>query len=244
MFRSRSRSSQPASCASSPPPSPCSSVSPSWPAPSSSPTRSVPPSTPCWPRPTTASTPTSGLRRRSTSATASPARGSTPRSLDTVAAVDGVDQAALRINGYAQLVGHDGKPVGDVAQEPGVRHQLGRPSTTSTRTSSPAVTRRRPTTRSSSTRPAPTRPATDPGDVATVLTKGEPAAVHHRRHRHLRRRGLAGGCDRGAVHRRHRHRAARHARPGRRDRRHRRPGVSQADLAAAVQARRRRRASR
>ena len=35
-----------------------------------------------------------------------------------VAAVDGVDQVALRINGYAQLVGRDGAPVGDVSASP------------------------------------------------------------------------------------------------------------------------------
>ena len=37
---------------------------------------------------------------------------------DTVASVDGVDQVALRINGYAQLVGPDGEPVGDVSKSP------------------------------------------------------------------------------------------------------------------------------
>jgi putative ABC transport system permease protein len=37
---------------------------------------------------------------------------------DTIAAVDGVDQVALRLNGYARLVGPDGTPVGDVAQNP------------------------------------------------------------------------------------------------------------------------------
>src|SRR5262245_59737213 len=37
---------------------------------------------------------------------------------DTVASVDGVVQVALRINGYAQLVGRDGNPVGDVTQNP------------------------------------------------------------------------------------------------------------------------------
>ena len=37
---------------------------------------------------------------------------------DTVAGVDGVDQVALRLNGYARLVGPDGTPVGDVAQNP------------------------------------------------------------------------------------------------------------------------------
>ncbi len=35
-----------------------------------------------------------------------------------VATVDGVDEIALRINGYAQLVGPDGEPVGDVANSP------------------------------------------------------------------------------------------------------------------------------
>jgi putative ABC transport system permease protein len=36
----------------------------------------------------------------------------------TVAGVDGVDQVALRINGYAQMVGRDGEPVGDIANSP------------------------------------------------------------------------------------------------------------------------------
>ncbi len=45
--------------------------------------------------------------------------------INTVASVDGVDEVALRINGYAQLVDRDGDTVGDVSQEPGVRHQLG-----------------------------------------------------------------------------------------------------------------------
>jgi putative ABC transport system permease protein len=37
---------------------------------------------------------------------------------ETVATVDGVDDVALRINGYAQLVGPDGDPVGDVSKNP------------------------------------------------------------------------------------------------------------------------------
>src|SRR5262245_41801514 len=37
---------------------------------------------------------------------------------DKVATVDGVDQVALRINGYAQIVGRDGEPVGDIAKNP------------------------------------------------------------------------------------------------------------------------------
>jgi putative ABC transport system permease protein len=35
-----------------------------------------------------------------------------------VAEVDGVDEFALRINGYAQVVGRDGKPVGDISKSP------------------------------------------------------------------------------------------------------------------------------
>ena len=37
---------------------------------------------------------------------------------DTVTAVDGVAEVALRVNGYAQVVGRDGKPVGDLAKNP------------------------------------------------------------------------------------------------------------------------------
>ncbi|HEX4981100.1 MAG TPA: ABC transporter permease, partial [Ilumatobacteraceae bacterium] len=36
----------------------------------------------------------------------------------TVASADGVDEVALRINGYAQLVGRDGEPVGDITKSP------------------------------------------------------------------------------------------------------------------------------
>ena len=36
----------------------------------------------------------------------------------TVASVEGVDEAALRINGYAQIVGPDGEPVGDISKNP------------------------------------------------------------------------------------------------------------------------------
>jgi putative ABC transport system permease protein len=38
--------------------------------------------------------------------------------VETVASVDGVDEAALRINGYAQIVGPDGEPVGDISKNP------------------------------------------------------------------------------------------------------------------------------
>jgi putative ABC transport system permease protein len=36
----------------------------------------------------------------------------------TVASVDGVDETALRINGFAQLVGPNGEPVGDISKNP------------------------------------------------------------------------------------------------------------------------------
>ncbi len=38
--------------------------------------------------------------------------------INTVASVDGVDEAALRINGYAQLVDRDGDTVGDLSKNP------------------------------------------------------------------------------------------------------------------------------
>ena len=38
--------------------------------------------------------------------------------VDTIAAVDGVDKAAVVINGYAQVIGPDGQPVGDLAKHP------------------------------------------------------------------------------------------------------------------------------
>ena len=38
--------------------------------------------------------------------------------VEAVASVDGVDETALRINGYAQIVGPDGEPVGDISKNP------------------------------------------------------------------------------------------------------------------------------
>ena len=37
---------------------------------------------------------------------------------DDIAAIDGVDQVALRINGYAQVLGSDGEPAGDLSKNP------------------------------------------------------------------------------------------------------------------------------
>jgi putative ABC transport system permease protein len=93
--------------------------------------------------------------------------------IDTVAAVDGVDQAALRINGYAQLVGRDGKPVGDVRKNPAFGHNW------------IAIDDLNPYELASGHAPASDdeividKASADKagyqlGDVATVLTKGEP----------------------------------------------------------------------
>ena len=154
---------------------------------------------------------------------------------DTVASVDGVDEVALRINGYAQLVGPDGEPVGDVSKSPAFG------------TNWVTVDDLNPYELASGHAPADDdeividkasadKAGYQPGDVATVLTKGAAAAVHDRRHRHVRHRRLPCRGDGRAVHRRDGHRAAGDTRPGRRDRRHRRPRSSQADVAAAVQA--------
>jgi len=92
---------------------------------------------------------------------------------DTVASVDGVDQVALRINGYAQLVGPDGEPVGDVSKSPAFG------------TNWVAVDELNPYKLASGRAPAgddeividkasADKAGYQPGDVATVLTKSEP----------------------------------------------------------------------
>jgi putative ABC transport system permease protein len=91
----------------------------------------------------------------------------------TVAAVDGVDDVALRINGYAQLVGPDGQPVGDVSKMPAFGSNWVN------------VDDLNPYELSSGNAPAgddeividkasAEKSGYAPGDVATVLTKGEP----------------------------------------------------------------------
>jgi putative ABC transport system permease protein len=93
--------------------------------------------------------------------------------IDTVASVDGVDQAALRINGYAQLVGRDDKPVGDVRKNPAFGSNW------------VTVDDLNPYDLASGTAPASDdeividKASADKagyatGDTATVLTKGEP----------------------------------------------------------------------
>jgi putative ABC transport system permease protein len=91
----------------------------------------------------------------------------------TVAAVDGVDDVALRINGYAQLVDPDGQPVGDVSKMPAFGSNW------------VAVDDLNPYELSSGTAPAgddeividkasAEESGYAPGDLATVLTQGEP----------------------------------------------------------------------
>lgn len=92
---------------------------------------------------------------------------------DTVATVDGVDQVALRISGYARLVGPDGTPVGDIANNPALGMNW------------VSVDDLNPWVMSSGTPPARNDEVVidqasaeasgyRPGDVATVLTKGAP----------------------------------------------------------------------
>ena len=91
----------------------------------------------------------------------------------TVAAVDGVDDVALRINGYAQLVDPDGQPVGDVSKMPAFGSNW------------VTVDDLNPYELSSGTAPAgddeividkasAEKSGYAPGDLATVLTQGEP----------------------------------------------------------------------
>ncbi len=216
---SPSRSSPHASCACSRPPSRSSSVSPSWPAPSCSPRRSAPRSIRRSPRPTKASMPTSGLRRRSTSVTANPARDSTPNSHDTVASVDGVDEVALRINGYAQLVGRDGQPVGDVTKSPafGTNWVAVDDLNPYKLASGHAPNdRRRDRHRQGERRQGRLRA----GRCRDRAHQGRAPAVHDRRYRQVRFGRLPGRSNGRALHRRDRRRAVGDSRAGRRDRRH------------------------
>jgi putative ABC transport system permease protein len=92
---------------------------------------------------------------------------------ETVASVDGVDQVALRINGYAQLVGPDGEPVGDLSKSPAFG------------TNWVTVDDLNPYQLASGSPPAnddeivvdkasADKAGYQPGDVATVLSKGAP----------------------------------------------------------------------
>jgi putative ABC transport system permease protein len=91
----------------------------------------------------------------------------------SVASVDGVDQAALRIDGYAQVVGPDGEPVGDISKNPAFG------------TNWVTVDDLNPYELASGHAPtddgeividkaSADKAGYQPGDVATVLTKGAP----------------------------------------------------------------------
>ena len=92
--------------------------------------------------------------------------------VDEVAAVPGVDQVALRINGYAQIVGPDGEPVGDIANSPAFG------------TNWIAVDELNPYDLVAGHAPSDDeividkasadKAGVEPGDVVTVLTKGAP----------------------------------------------------------------------
>lgn len=92
---------------------------------------------------------------------------------DKVTTIDGVDEVALRINGYAQVVGRDGKPVGDLAKNPAFA------------TNWVTIDELNPYHLASGTAPAndgeividkasADKAGYQPGDTATVLTKGAP----------------------------------------------------------------------
>ena len=91
----------------------------------------------------------------------------------TVASVDGVDEVALRINGYAQLVGHDGEPVGDVAESPAFGTNW---VTVDDLNPYELASGHAPTNDSEIVidKASAEKAGYQPGDVATVLTKAEP----------------------------------------------------------------------
>jgi putative ABC transport system permease protein len=93
--------------------------------------------------------------------------------VDTVASIDGVDEAALRINGYAQLVGRDGETVGNLAQNPA----FGTNWVTVDDLNPYELSSGRPPTRDDEIvidKASAEKAGYRPGDVATVLTKREP----------------------------------------------------------------------
>jgi putative ABC transport system permease protein len=153
----------------------------------------------------------------------------------TVAAVDGVDEVALRINGYAQLVGPDGEPVGDVANNPAFGTNW---VTVDDLNPYQLTSGRAPTADDEIVidKASADKAGYQPGDVATVLTKEEP--------RPFTIAGIAtfGNSDSpaGATAVLFTDAAAAEllATPGRADAvaATADPGVSQADLAAAVRA--------
>ena len=93
--------------------------------------------------------------------------------INTVASVDGVDEAALRINGYAQLVDRDGDTVGDLSKNPAFGTNW---VTVDDLNPYELVSGHAPTNDGEIVIDKASADKADyvPGDVATVLTKSEP----------------------------------------------------------------------
>ncbi|MGH9134752.1 MAG: ABC transporter permease [Ilumatobacteraceae bacterium] len=93
--------------------------------------------------------------------------------LDTVASADGVDQAALRINGYAQLVDRDGDTVGDLSKNPAFGTNW---VTVDDLNPYELVSGHAPTDDGEIVidKASADKAGYAPGDIATVLTKSEP----------------------------------------------------------------------
>jgi putative ABC transport system permease protein len=91
----------------------------------------------------------------------------------TVASVDGVDELALRINGYAQLVGRDGEPVGDVSKNPAFGTNW---VTVDDLNPYELASGHAPTNDGEIVvdKASADKAGYQPGDIATVLTKSEP----------------------------------------------------------------------
>ena len=93
--------------------------------------------------------------------------------INTVASVDGVDEAALRINGYAQLVNRDGDTVGDLSKNPAFGTNW---VAVDDLNPYELVSGHAPTNDGEIVIDKASADKADyvPGDVATVLTKSEP----------------------------------------------------------------------
>ena len=93
--------------------------------------------------------------------------------INTVASADGVDEAALRINGYAQLVNRDGDTVGDLSKNPAFGTNW---VTVDDLNPYELVSGHAPTNDGEIVIDKASADKADyvPGDVATVLTKSEP----------------------------------------------------------------------
>ena len=143
----------------------------------------------------------------------------------TVAKVPGVKAVALDIEGYAQLVGRDGKPIGKASNGPptlgvawtdvaALNPLRMLPGGQPPRTSSQVVIDKHSADVGHFT----------VGDKVVVLTQQSPGYLHHHRHRHLGQRGQPARRDHHRVRPGHRGQGARPARQGQPDQRGGGPG--------------------